>query len=70
MKTSLEITRQNEQKLKKLLSEREVLIEELTKKSEELESAIKNATSKSAVATYEVASIVTEPSKFLHEISE
>jgi len=59
------MTRQNEQKLKKLLSEREVLIEELTKKSEELESAIKNATSKSAVATYEVASIVTEPSNFL-----
>ncbi len=69
LKTTLEITRQNEQKLKKLLSEREALIEELSKKSEELESAIKNATSKSAGATYDVASIVTEPSIFDFKIT-
>jgi len=68
LKTSLDYSRQSEQKLKKSLQEKEALIEELTKKAEDLENSIKNATLKSASATYNEISMMTDPLLFNFQI--
>jgi len=51
--------------LKKVIVDKDVMIEELTKKAEDLENSIKNATLKSAGATYSEFSMMTEPCKNL-----
>ena len=48
-----------------MIVDKDVMIEELTKKAEDLENSIKNATLKSAGATYSEFSMMTEPCKNL-----